>query len=287
VILRNRPDVVAQWSDTEVALRWFRLCPVRKQAGGTSEEPTAAELDTIRQQPQRLAEIRRRLTDISWFMRMVSERVARWANAEDQCAGRFWQGRFRAVRLCDEAAILACSLYVDLNPIRAGECQTPEASRHTSAKRRLEERQQSIGVGVGADSDSQPAPQRTAADWLAPLPLHELGLPGAQTSHSRHRASDKGFLPMTLDDYLSLLDWTGRQLVPDKRGAIPAHLEPILERLGLNGAGVLKLATGFGELFRRVAGSVCSVRREAARRGRRWYQAPGGRLLRTLDSSVG
>ena len=134
MILRNRPDVVAEWSDQEVARRWLMLCPVRKQADGSPEEPNAAELASITGHPDRLREIRSRLSHISWFMRMVSEPVARRANAEEQVTGRFWQGRFRAVKLCDEAAMLACSVYVDLNPIRAGICQTPETSQHTSAR---------------------------------------------------------------------------------------------------------------------------------------------------------
>ena len=84
---------------------------------------------------------------------------------------------------------------------------------------------------------------------------------------------------MSLDDYLTLLDWTGRQLVPGKRGSIPAHLEPILERLGLTSSSVVRLASGFGELFHRVAGSDRTLRREAARRHRHWYQAPGRKLF--------
>ena len=33
-------------------------------------------------------------------------------------------------------------------------------------------------------------------------------------------------------DYLNLLDWTGRVVRQDKRGAIPEHYPTILERLG-------------------------------------------------------
>jgi hypothetical protein len=87
--------------------------------------------------PERLAEIRRRLSSPSWMMRFLTEKVARMANAEDQVSGRFWQGRFSMVRLLDEAAIAACLVYVDLNPIRAGIAQTPEESRFTSVYERI------------------------------------------------------------------------------------------------------------------------------------------------------
>ncbi len=44
LVLRNRPDAVARWSDLEVARRWYRLCPVRKQEDGSPEEPNQYEL---------------------------------------------------------------------------------------------------------------------------------------------------------------------------------------------------------------------------------------------------
>ncbi len=58
LVLRNRPDVVATWSDADVARRWLMLCPVRKTPAGEPAAPSEAELDTIRRVPARLAEIR-------------------------------------------------------------------------------------------------------------------------------------------------------------------------------------------------------------------------------------
>jgi hypothetical protein len=275
VILRNRPDIVDGWSDTEVARRWWMLCPARKSADGQPEEPNEAELDMIRNDPQRLAEVRRRLSHISWFMGMVAERIARRATAEDHCPGRFWQGRFKAVRLCDEAALLACSVYVDLNPLRAGCCQTPETSEHTSARRRIDQLQAGGEPVPGANP-----PDKGLGDWLAPLELDESGTPGPQPSILPTRASDKGFLAMRVEEYLELLDWTGRQAATGKTGTIPSHLAPILQRLGIIPDGWCELATGFGRLFHRVAGSTASVAREAARRrGPHRFRNPGGRLF--------
>src|SRR5437879_3801831 len=91
VVLRNRPDVVAGWSDDEVARRWWNLFPLRRNDTGQPAEPTESELAMVTCNSVRLAEIRERLSSLSWFMRSVAEPIARSANREDQCTGRFWR----------------------------------------------------------------------------------------------------------------------------------------------------------------------------------------------------
>ena len=137
VVLRVRPDLAQEWSDDEVAIRWRFLFPPRDEATGCQVEPTEHDLNMITSDPQRVVELRRRLASLSWFMRCLNEPIARAANREDCCSGRFWEGRFRSVALLDESAVLACSVYVDLNPIRAGIAETPEESEFTSAYDRI------------------------------------------------------------------------------------------------------------------------------------------------------
>ncbi len=114
------------------------LCPLRKNDLGQAEEPTENELDRIISDSVKLASIRSRLSDISWWMRLVSQNIAQRANRDDNEVGKFWQSRYRTVRLLDETAVLACAAYVDLNPIRSSQAKTLEASNYTSVQRRIQ-----------------------------------------------------------------------------------------------------------------------------------------------------
>jgi REP element-mobilizing transposase RayT len=262
VVLRNRPDVVKSWSDEEVARRWWILFPQKRKEDGSPADPRDGDLTMITADPGKLAEIRKRLSNIGWFMRCLAEPIARMSNKEDQCTGRFWEGRYKCQPLLDEAAIAACMAYVDLNPIRAQIAESPETSRFTSAFERIQAQQ--------AESDAQESDaQRERGNWVSPV---ELARDHASESASvpTVRASNRGCLSMTQSQYLQLLDWSGRQVSRGKRGAIPAGLPPILARLGVSEDGWLKLVKDFGRLFRRAAGSPASLAREATRRERRW-----------------
>ncbi len=277
VVVRTRPDLVAGWSDEDVARRWRRLFPKRRDEHGQAAEPEERELGMILADAEGLAERRRRLSSLSWFMRCLSEPIARRANKEDGVSGRFFEGRFKCQKLLDEAAILACSVYVDLNPVRAGIADTPETSAHTSAHERIQGRQQRDVRARRTKLRSRRAfaeacPDRDA--WLCPVSVNGDPAEVARAAASR-RASNKGFLSMDLDDYLRILDWTGRQVRRDKRGAIPNEVSPILERLGISAEFWVDTVTHFGHWFHRAAGGVSRLTKEATRAGKRWFQGLG------------
>ena len=288
IVLRIRPDVVAGWTDDDVALRWWRLFPARKNKDGTPAEPEDHDLRRITGDASRLAEIRKRLSSISWFMRCLVETIARRSNREDQVSGRFWQGRFQAVPLLDDAALAACMAYVDLNPIRAGIADTPETSQFTSAYERIQgardivlpddsmivERVPTEQIATDPILEEPVATQplstgTTRGGWLSPIPLADESSEPVPTA----RASNKGCLGMSLADYLELLDWSGRQLRTDKSGAIPDGLAPILERLQITDKGWRQLIAQFSRIFRRAAGTPASILQDIQKRGRQ--RAPG------------
>jgi hypothetical protein len=321
LVLRNRPDIAEQWSDDEIALRWRRVFPPRDDTTGESVVPTERDLAMLTANPQRLLELRKRLSNLSWFMRCLCEKIARAANREDGSSGRFWAGRFKSVALLDEAAILACSVYVDLNPIRAGIAATPEESAYTSARDRIRGMGEVSNRLANNDEHSSLATCDRPDAWLCELTLQETATEsvsttvvsavstplelasqagriatavadpvcGVQTSADSGpisdvaasvealrrlhvRASDQGFLPIQVDHYFMLLDWTGRQLRADKRGAIPEHLAPIVERLGVNPSNWVETVRGFGRLFKQAAARSSLLVDAAARCSRRWFQ---------------
>ena len=86
------------------------------------------------------------------------------------------------------------------------------------------------------------------------------------------RASNRGMLPISIETYLSLLDWTGRSIKERSQGAIPADYAPILERLGLNGEHWVETVKNFGRMFKRASGRPISLSEAAKQSGQSWFQ---------------
>ena len=158
-------------------------------------------------------------------MKCLNEPIARLANKEDNCSGHFWEARYKSQALLTEEALLTCMAYVDLNPIRAAMCETPEESDHTSIKERIEPTLD-LAAAISQQIDQQSL-QRFE------LPLKPLAkFEGNITEHEQ-----QGVL-FSLQQYLQLVDTTGRIIREGKRGAIPLQLSPILERLGDKSSGL-------------------------------------------------
>ena len=190
LILCVQSPMAAELSDEAVLARWGRIFEIPPLVQRYPHEPFGQKWIAVR---------RERLADISWFMRCTKEWIARQANKEDDCKGRFWESRFHCNALTNEKALLTAMAYVDLNPIRAKAASTPKDSDHTSVQQRIK----------GADHPDIRVP-------LKPFRDEESGNPD---------------LCLTRAQYLDLVDATGRCLLAGKGQIDPGALA-ILDRIG-------------------------------------------------------
>ena len=119
----------------------------------------------------------------------------------------------------------------------------------------MTEKSASAGVGEGGAelSDAQPVVLRPFADTV-----------GGE--------GDVPAVPFSFQDYLELVDWTGRAVREDKRGFIAAEMPPILSRLGLDGDAWVESVQHYGRRFHCFVGSVATLRALGKRLGRRWLR---------------
>lgn len=242
-------DRARRWTKQEVIDRWTALfrAPtlVKRWQNGEALEAERVAAEAL------IERWRVRLHDISWFMRCLNEHLARRANQEDQCTGRFWEGRFKSQALLDEAGLLTAMAYVDLNPIRAGIARTPEESEFTSIYERIR----------ALRADAKP---RQEARTQIPL-----------RAFSDEVGKGTPSIPYTSRDYLTLVDWSGRLIREGKRGAIDATLPSILKRLGIESDSWELLIGHRGTLFGRAMGKLDAMRLHGATLGQSWIRGVG------------
>ena len=236
-------------SNHEVIERWQRIFKGSSlsQRFTRNETLTQAELTALSQQ---VTLWRERLMNISWFMRCMNESIARQANEEDSCSGRFWEGRYKCQALLDESALAACMAYVDLNPIRAAIEKKPETSKYTSIRTR-------IRTAKSAVIPNHPNQQVKTLMPFAGNP--RKGMPAG--------------LPFRLTDYIKLVDWTGRIIRNDKRGYINNELSPILERLNIEPKHWHYMTQHFESRFKGLVGSAYKLKQTCQQLG--YIRTPG------------
>jgi len=289
LVLHVNKKEASQWSLRDVVSRWCQIYsgPQLIQDYLALKPQSASELYVINELANRWRE---RLHDISWFMRSLNESIARQANAEDRCTGRFWQGRFRSQALLDEGALLTCMMYVDLNPIRAGMAQSLEKSDFTSIQERIYKvaksfkqarrlladkhypfRSNSTCESKSLKSQRQKSREKhKSAEFNKPL----LGFIG-----SEHIKREIG-IPCNFGDYLDLIDWTGRSVRYNKKGAIPRNVKTLFQRLSINDEAWIEAVTQFERQFGIAIGAEVALTRYGHNLTSRWLR--GKRSLQKL-----
>ena len=260
-ILHVDADKAKNWHQDEVIERcWCKLFGggVLLERYLTGQCTMQAELDKVME----TVEVwRGRLMDISWFMRCLNESIARKANKEDNCKGRFWDGHFKSQTLLDERALLACMVYVDLNPIRAGICETPEISDFTSIQQRLQAYREKV-------ADNQ-VPCHLKTDEIE---NNRESSENVQLSAFIGGSNAQVGVPFNEQDYFELVDWTGRAVHPKKKGSIPNGLPTLLTRLGMLKENWIEAVASYEKQFGIYVGQEARMRDAGAMRGMRWLR---------------
>jgi hypothetical protein len=265
IVLRIDDGRAKKWTDEEVLHRWTQLFTgplfVQRYLSDDRAEMDVSQLSSV---STSAATYRERLHDLSWFMRVLNESIARMANAEDDCTGRFWEGRFKCQALLDEHALLTAMAYVDLNPIRAAMAETPEQSEHTSVKKRIGDIADTTAAKTNKVGEKHPR----AAVLVPQLP------PIKETQDHRLHSEKKlrkliqakllpfapseifaAGIPFAFDDYLELVDTVGRAVHPNKRGFIPDKTPAILLRLEIDVETFIEYANDFLKEFGSAVGT--------------------------------
>ncbi|MGO9464288.1 MAG: transposase [Isosphaeraceae bacterium] len=249
VLVRVDPDRAQGWTDEEVVRRWARVCPPR----GRRREPVPVSDDWVRgllKDRRWVATARERLQSLSWFMKCLKEPLSRLANRQEETRGFFFEGRFKTVAILDEESLLATCAYIDLTSVGAGMAARPEASKHTSLRRRIEH----MGAQARRKKQKSARAARSAGSVQSPSVEESLWLCPIEDRRGQGSSREGMVAGFTLENYLLLVKYTGRLF---RTGKAPTSHEvaAVLDGLGSSAdawqARLIKLSEGrlFGRNF--------------------------------------
>jgi len=290
VVLHVDRERANSWSLREVAERWMQLYKGNLLVDEWLENPEAINKAKLKVVTDLIEVWRERLYSLEWFMRGVNETIARMANEEENCKGRFWEGRYKSQALLDDAALLSCIAYVDLNPVRAGIANDLETSDFTSIQHRIAQYANKLhdknGSSKNKTTNAEPtieskktstAEKRIKAQHKIEQELHLNNIAKAElkpfdgSSHTEIRTA----LPFTLKDYFDLVDSTGRQLREDKKGFVDGRIPKLITQLNINPDEWISHIKKFGLQYANSVGSAQSLANNAKRLSCRWLKGVG------------
>ena len=237
LVLKIDSDGAKKLTDLEVVQHWhhlFKGFPITKDF----ENNLPTDENNVDFLNKTIKLWRERLSNISWFMRCINEPLARVANKEDNCTGRFWEGRFKSQALLDNKALLACMAYVDLNPIRSGIAKTLDKSKHTSINNRLH--------------------HKTKASTKKSNKLSFINQKAEQSNNK---------LPFTENEYLSLIKWTSINITKEEKLSSRANYPNILDKLEVTKSHWLYMVQNFESTFKNLVGCIFKLKSAAKKLG--------------------
>lgn len=242
LVLRIDEEKTKSWSDRDVVEHWHSVYK------GNSYTKCFIEGEKLSQAGKFIVQQcvnlwRQRLCNISWFMRSLNEFIAKEANMEDECTGRFWEGRFKSQALLDDNALLTCMVYVDLNPIRATIANTLKTSEHTSIQQRINERDGEFSA--------------------AKVPLMPM--------KTDSRAMD---MP-SLSSYITLVEWSIK--IAKKEVQTKKSMPNLFANLKCDFGQYVRQTQHFEDIFARVAGTIESLRKFCNNHNLPWVRGVGER----------
>ncbi|WP_417750187.1 transposase [Rosistilla oblonga] len=226
VLCRLDPDDADQWSAGEVVRRWIAVYPPKK-LDFDNDKAVAGWIRQHAKKKKRVTQLRKRLKNLGWFMKSLKEPLARMANKADHCRGAFWEGRYKSIAILDTEALLATSAYIDLNPLAAGLADTPEESRYSSIKQRIDhvrckgQLSRLRAALQGSVQASELAGSMEQDHWLVPIEDRRV-------KDERSRAGMLETFP--LGSYLLLVENTGR-MFRDGKASMDAAVKDVFCRL--------------------------------------------------------
>lgn len=311
LILEARPDLVVGIDNAEAARRWLNICPSLRPEKLRCCEPTDEEILLLTSDPTRIAQIRSNLSNISWFLRLLQQRISLFCNREDDHQGRFWGDRYRSTLLLDEAVHLMGMANVDIGAVCTdSELQVSGSSFTSEVYRRLEEMEAGAvssarepmaddattpDLNVGGDltvrvvKEAAPVLQCPQSQHLAPIGLYDDPAPAVNPEiPCRFRCSDDPALRMQLTDYLQLLAWIRQGLGDSQPNRDSLCFPSQFQDMPLTGAAWILVVRDFHRLFGHVAGSPAQLEAYVTKSGKRrvWLRPAARRLFQEYYAQV-
>jgi hypothetical protein len=161
--------------------------------------------------------------------------------------------------------------------------QTPEDSEHTSVAERINQ------LKPAAQRQRRKSPAPTRINTAAPQSVSAVATPIvalkcetylAKLSQQPLMPFDatarlRAAIPFAFDDYLDLVDSTGRCIRPDKRGAIAGRTPKLLNRLNIDPEHFIDCATNLMKQFGSAVGAPAKLTELCAARQVKYLRGAG------------